>query len=297
MFCNATLDGNNPATTQPGGMVSKALFQSHFDRIRRRLEAEGDAARSFQHSLNKGLVREVFIREFLAQNISDLWGVGTGEIFDGGTKEGEIRNQIDVVIHNKRYPKLPLAAGIDLFLIESLSSIVEIKSCLTKEDVRKAASVARRIKSMARFSPQRFNPSGMIVNPRPYSFIFAYEGPAKIETVLKWMMDVSEENDFGLDGLRNADPGERGFYSHKFVDGVFVLGLGFVVVDSLPFESLAGGAIGHGFPVPPEEIWIHSPKRELEFLWAIINELNEKLFWNNFDMSSYLGSVELMFGV
>ena len=82
------------------------LFRSHFDRIRRRLEAEGNAARSFHHGLNRGLIREAFIREFLAQNISDLWGVSTGEIFDGETKEGEIRNQIDVVIHNKRYPKL-----------------------------------------------------------------------------------------------------------------------------------------------------------------------------------------------
>ena len=115
-------------TTQPGKTASMTLFRSHFDRIRRRLEAEGNAARSFHHGLNRGLIREAFIREFLAQNISDLWGVSTGEIFDGETKEGEIRNQIDVVIHNKRYPKLPLAAGIDLFFIETVSSTIEIKS-------------------------------------------------------------------------------------------------------------------------------------------------------------------------
>ena len=160
------------------------LFQSHFDRIRRRLEAEGNAAKSFHHGLNRGLIREAFIREFLAQNISDLWGVSTGEIFDGETKEGEIRNQIDVVIHNKRYPKLPLAAGIDLFFIETVSSTIEIKSRLTKEDVRNAAAVAKRIKSLARFDPQKFNPTGMVKNPRPYSFIFAYEGPAKMQRSL-----------------------------------------------------------------------------------------------------------------
>ncbi len=118
-------------TTQPGKTASMTLFRSHFDRIRRRLEAEGNAARSFHHGLNRGLIREAFIREFLAQNISDLWGVSTGEIFDRETKEGEIRNQIDVVIHNKRYPKLPLAASIDLFFIETVSSTIEIKSRLT----------------------------------------------------------------------------------------------------------------------------------------------------------------------
>ena len=76
--------------------------------------------------------------------------------------EGETRNQIDVVIHNKRYPRLPLAAGIDLFFIETVSSTIEIKSRLTKEDVRNAAAVAKRIKSLARFDPQRFNPTGMV---------------------------------------------------------------------------------------------------------------------------------------
>ena len=60
---------------------SPTLFRSHFDRIRRRLEAEGKAARSFHHGLNRGLIREAFVREFLAENISGFWGVGTGEIF------------------------------------------------------------------------------------------------------------------------------------------------------------------------------------------------------------------------
>ena len=277
-------------TTQSGETASTTLFRSHFDRIRRRLEAEGDAARSFHHGLNRGLIREAFIREFLAQNISDLWGVGTGEIFDGETKEGEIRNQIDVVIHNKRYPKLPLAAGIDLFFIETVSSTIEVKSRLTKEDVRNAAKVAKRIKSLAHFDPQRLNPTGMIKNPRPYSFVFAYEGPANIKTVLNWMVGVSKEDDYGLESLRNTNPAERDFFSHLFVDGVFVLGKGFVVVDSLPFQSPFEEAGA------PSEVWTYGPERELEYLWAIVNQLNEKLLWSNFDMSGYVGTVNLYLG-
>ena len=274
-------------------MASLTLFQSHFNRIRRRLEAESNAAKSFQHGLNRGLIREAFIREFLTQNISDLWGVGTGEIFDGETKEEESRNQIDVVIHNKRYPKLTLAAGIDLFFIETVSSTIEIKSRLTKQDVRNAAAVAKRIKSLARFDPQRLNPTGMVRNPRPYCFLFAYEGPAKIETVLNWMIDVSKEDEFGLYDLENSEPGKRQFFNHLFVDGVFILGRGFVVVDALPFQSPIQWAIEHDVSVPPTQIWIRAPERELEFLWATVNQLNEKLLWNNFYMGSYLGEVNL----
>ena len=54
------------------------LLQYYFERIQRRLLAEGEAANAFHHSLNRGQIREAFIREFLVQNISDAWGVGTG---------------------------------------------------------------------------------------------------------------------------------------------------------------------------------------------------------------------------
>ena len=81
------------------------LLASHFERIRRRLEAEGDAARSFEHGLNRGQIREAFVREFLAQNISDSWGIGTGEIIHKDALPGERRPQIDVVVHNKKFTK------------------------------------------------------------------------------------------------------------------------------------------------------------------------------------------------
>ena len=268
------------------------LFRSHFERIQRRLEAEGKAAQSFHHGLNRGLIREAFVREFLSDNLSEFWGVGTGEIFDQSAHEKDSRNQIDVVIHNKRYPKLPLSAGIDLFFIETVSSFVEIKSRLTKNDVKQAAAAAKRIKGLASFEPQRFNPTGMVKNPRPYAFMFAYEGPAKIETVLGWMLDVSAEDDYGLDQLRKTDPEERRFFDHLFLDGIFVLGKGYVVVDALPFGSQIASARQQGINVKPSEIWVQGLGRELEMLWITINTLNEKYLWNTFDMSPYLGMVE-----
>ena len=263
------------------------LFSSHFERIQRRLEAEGKAAQSFHHGLNRGLIREAFIREFLSENISEFWGVGTGEIFSQESRDREARNQVDVVIHNKRYPKLPLAAGIDLFFVETVSSFIEIKSRLTKDDVKQAAVAAKRIKGLTNFEPQQFNPTGMVKNPRPYAFIFAYEGPAKIETVIRWMRDISAEGDYGLD---------RQFFDHQFIDGIFILGKGFVVVDALPFESQVARAIQMGLEVLPSGIWIRGSERELEWLWIIISTLNEKLLWSNFEMARYLGMVRFSLG-
>ena len=275
---------------------SLRLFRSHFDRIKLRLEAEGNVAKSFHHGTNRGLIREAFIREFLTENISGLWGVGTGEIFHAESNEDDTRNQIDVVIHNKRYPKLPLSVGIDLFLIETVSATIEIKSSLKKNDVRKAAAAAKRIKSLAHLEPQPFNPSGIVKTPRPYCFIFAYEGPAKIETVLNWMIDVSREDDFRLAELRMTKPEGRSSFNHLFLDGIFVLGKGYVLIDSLPLESQVARAIRAGIPVPSEEIWIHAPQRELEILWLVLAAVNETLYWNAFNFGQYLGRVGFNLG-
>ena len=92
-------------------------LQGHFERIEKRLTAEGELARSFDHSLHKGHIREAFVREFLGETISELWGVGTGEVL-GSTEASSRRRQIDVVIHNRRYPKISLSAGTDLFFLE-----------------------------------------------------------------------------------------------------------------------------------------------------------------------------------
>lgn len=267
----------------------KTLLQSHFDKIRRRLEAEGEAAKSFQHGLNRGQIREVFIREFLAQNMSRLVGVGTGEIVHAGTRSDEERNQIDVVIHNNRYPKISLAAGIDLFFIETVFSFIEIKSNLKKEHLREIASNTRRIKSTSNLPGQRFNPTGMIKQPRPYSFVFAYDGPRNIKTVFNWMREISQNGEYKLGDLRKTAPENRAYFDHLFIDGVFVLGTGFAYVDALPFQSMLCGRAN----IPLDTIWGYSREDELPFLWALVNRLGESYLWNNFDFEEYVGSVKI----
>ncbi|MDE0232056.1 MAG: hypothetical protein OXI56_00025 [bacterium] len=270
------------------------LLARHFERIKRRLRAEGDAARSFQHGLNRGQIREAFIREFLAQNISDLWGVGTGEIIHEKASPEEARPQLDVVVHNKKFPKLSLATGIDLFFIETVSSFIEIKSCLTKDDVRKAAAATKRVKRFATFPPQRLNPVGLVKAPRPYSFVFAYEGPKKMETVLGWLKTIGREDEYGLDSLKATEPNKRFFFDHSFIDGVFVLGRGFVVLDALPFQSHIDRGIMKGLPIPPESVWVYGKGYELLMLWALINQINACLLWNEADLNPYIGPVPLL---
>ena len=201
-----------------------------------------------------------------------------------GMRASEQRNQIDVIIHNTRYPILSLSKGIDLFFIESVSSFIEVKSSLKKEDVRKFASVTKRIKSQVTMASQRLNPTGMVKTPRPYSFMFCYDGPKKVETIAKWMQEISNEDDYKLKPLRSQDPNGRGFYPHLFIDGIIVLNTGYVCVDALPVLSPLVQCPG----VSREYIWISGKKKELFFLWVLISVLNERLLWNEWDVTDYL---------
>lgn len=265
------------------------ILQAHFQRIAKRLAAEGEAARSFDQGTNRGQIREAFIRELLSHNTSPLTGIGTGEIIHPNSTVGLPKRQIDVVVHNNRYPKISLATGIDLFFIETVSSFVEIKSRLTKEHIRRSASTTREIKSNAHLDGQHFNPTGMVENPRPYSFVFAYEGPKSIKTVLGWMKEVAAEHDYGIDDLKKTDGDNREFFNHQFIDGVFVLGKGFVCLDSLPHRSWLEIAHGWGHSVSIQHVWVSNDHSELIYLWLLINLLSEKLLWNNIELGSYLG--------
>lgn len=269
------------------------MLQSHFGRIARRLQAEADAAKSFHHSLNKGQIREAFIREFLEDNTSTLCGIGTGEIIHSSTAPEDPRNQIDVVIYNKTYPKLSLATGIDIFFAETVSSFIEIKSSLKKNHLREIAAVTKKIKTSTILEPQRFNPTGMVETPRPYSFVFAYAGPKKITTVLQWMKEVSAEDGYNLNALRATEPEQRGFFNNQFIDGVFVLGLGYVLVDALLFQSPLIKLKAIGEAIPLDHIWLCSEEHELVKLWALINQLSWQMQWNDFDLTDYTGSSEI----
>ena len=276
-----------------GHSATMTVLAAHFKRIQRRLQAEGDAARSFQHGLNRGQIREAFVREFLSQNISDFWGIGTGEVIHKDALPEETRHQVDVVVHNKKYPKLSLATGIDLFFIETVSSFIEIKSFLTKERLRKTAITTKKIKSFAQFPRQRINPAGLVETPRPYSFVFAYDGPKRIETVLRWLKDISQEDEYGLAALRDTEPGKRFFFNHHFVDGVFLLGRGYVTLDALPFASQIDRAIKRGLKVSPKEVWVCSREKELLMLWTLVNQINAFLLWGEADFNSYIGRIEM----
>ncbi|UWQ55965.1 DUF6602 domain-containing protein [Leisingera caerulea] len=262
-----------------------SIFSSHFDAIRARLLAEGQIANAFQHNTNKGNIREVFAKEMLNNSTPQFCSVGSGEIIHRHMQDDEERNQIDVILYNNRFPKLTGAGGVDLFFVETVSSFIEVKSTLSKADIRQAAKASKRIKSYPYAPPQRFNPTGMVKTPRPFSFLFAYGAQvSNIDTVAEWMKDIAAEDDYNLDALIETHPSKRRHFPNLFLDGVFVLGKGYVTLDAMPFESPSA----QGTDVPNDHIWIRSGEGELEVLWAAVNIASEKLLWNEVELGEYV---------
>ena len=256
----------------------------HLERIKERLIAQGREARSFGSNLNKGSAREVFVRDFLEQSTSGFWGIGSGEIIS--QHDGGERNQLDVIVHNRRYPTLSSTTGVDLFFPESVSAFIEVKTRLQKRHLKTFAETSKRIKASVRIPPQQINTTALIRNPRPYAFLFAYAGPRRIETVKGWLSEIASAGDYRLDELRQQPIEKRSFFDHHFIDGVFVLDTGYVAVDSLPTRSpLVGSQHAHETNL----IWQYSDRDELRMLWLVINCLNQMLFWTELDHLSYLG--------
>ena len=261
------------------------ILEAHFAASRARLVAEGAIANAYNHKGNIGSIREAFVRELLENCTSKFCSVGAGEIIHRDMTVDEKRNQMDVVLYNNRYPKIPGAGGVDMFFVEAVSATVEIKSRLTKKDIRQAAQASKRIKSYPQAPPQEFNPSRKVNKPRPYCFLFAYDAKVSIDKIGDWVGEILKEDGYGLEELVQTPWKERAFAFHSFLDGIFVLNKGYLLAECMPFRRTANDV-----EIYADQVWILSDQAELEMMWMALTAVSEGLLWNSFDVTGYASS-------
>lgn len=183
------------------------------------------------HSLNIGTPREAFVKVFLENHLSERVAIGCGEIIDCNSLPGDSRNQIDVVIYKRDYPRLTLGGGINAFLAESVVATIEVKSTLDYDAVRQSTGCARRVKSLERNVVKAFHAG--YEPPSVLSFVVAYRGPAKMETVHEWIRKAAADETVQYPPLP-ATADERQMIASPGLDAVFVLGTGFVHFGNFP---------------------------------------------------------------
>jgi hypothetical protein len=181
--------------------------------------------------LHKGTPREAFIRKFLKSHLPENVAIGTGEIIDANSRPREQRNQFDIVIYKKNYPKLDFGGGISGFLIESVIATVEVKSILTKLDLERAINAAKHAKSLTPNVNTAIQAG--YIPPRVLNYVVAYNGPARMGTVYKWIHQIHTTLGITIPNLPQDEP-QRLRTASPSIDGVFVLKKGFIYFDNVP---------------------------------------------------------------
>ena len=157
--------------------------------VSQKLTADFEDSKLFNHRGEKGEFREQIISNLLKPFLPDCYGLGSGEIF---SVDGEVSNQIDVVIYDNVYSNV-LFKGMNssLFPCESVYGEIEIKSFLSKDELEASVTNIGSMKKLVRegssildLSPinrlrigQGLNASGGKLNPY-LGIIFAYDGMA-----------------------------------------------------------------------------------------------------------------------
>jgi hypothetical protein len=219
---------------------SETLINEHFSAIEKVLLAKAEIQNQVGHNLHKGTPREFFIKDFISEQIGDSLGYGTGEIIDFLSKPSEPRNQFDIVIYDRLYPILALGGGCSAFLVETVLATVEVKSCLTKDDLEKAMLAGSRLASLTVLPEVESSR----MNTTPRRFLVAYSGPKNIETVFNWVKEIYSKHAL----KQEAGTPQCEFFSNKLdaiprdrmrsnsLDGIFILGLGFILFDGFRFS-------------------------------------------------------------
>lgn len=137
---------------------------------------EARAASAIPHPGVKGQVREILIRELFQPLLPADVGVGHGHIVS--SVEGKVSRARDVVIYDRRLvPSVLYERSLGLFPLECTLAAIEVKSRLTREELRDANAKAAELfdyKYQSGISADKL-PAGGVTVERPIDAVFALE--------------------------------------------------------------------------------------------------------------------------
>jgi hypothetical protein len=174
------------------------MLVSHLNAIEQVLIARSKLAANAGHPNLRGGPREWFVKEFLESHLPSAYEIGQGEIINADSRPHltprDYRNQVDLVIYRRNFPKISYSLNDTAFLIEGVVATLETKSKLTKDELRKACEASKRHKSLSpesamglglRAGDQAWIPSHIV------SYTVAFDGPTNIATIGKWLPEIA----------------------------------------------------------------------------------------------------------
>lgn len=210
------------------------FLDAHFSSFEELLLSQSRIPVNSGHSIHKGTPREKFIQDFLVNHLPTNLDIGSGEIISAISRVGEKRHQHDIVLYKKEYPKINFGGGVYGFLAESVIATIEVKSTIDRCGIRQAVTAARALKDIEKNHIEPFRYSH--ITPDIVSFVVAYAGPKSTRTIYDWLIE-----EYDAQGIKDDLPsGElRCLCPGKALDGVFVMGKGWLALDNTKLQIVA----------------------------------------------------------
>ena len=209
-----------------------------------------DIKKTNPHSAEKGAEAEQILEDFFNKHLPKRFAAGSGFVIDS---ENNISSQTDVLIYDAlNSPIYRQRKNVLILPSDNVAAAIEVKSCLTKEELqdaaKKIASVKKLVKTPVTNTDQPVTFSTLITT-KTLGIVFAYDSKTSLETLAENLRDI------------NAT-----YPSDQWIDIVVVLDKGVIgYTIQNPFESdfsgWFGGAHAKEFPVLP--IYVHLVKEDL----------------------------------
>lgn len=118
------------------------LYRDIIYNLARRAIADATSISALLHTGIKGQLRELFVRQLLEPMLPPGYITGSGNII---TAYNQVSSQLDVVVCDRRIvPPLLFQGDVGIFPVEAALCVIEVKSVLTAEELRKAHASALR---------------------------------------------------------------------------------------------------------------------------------------------------------
>jgi len=171
------------------------ILSEHFAKVKNKLLEYSKHFDIANHGDVKGYGREVLVSEFLESHLPDQIKFITGEIIDPKDNRS---GQVDIILQLKDYPNIPLLGNVQLALIETVISVIEVKSTLNKQHLIATLNQFHKIKSL----DQKTNLELKGQNTKKLNtipcIIFAFKGLSE-EKILEHINAFAKKNSLALD--------------------------------------------------------------------------------------------------
>ena len=203
----------------PNSVKPVKVMISKFESSIRIIIAKFFESDSFKHALSKGVAREKPVRDFFSKNLPKNFSIINGEVVDLFNNNSP---QQDCIIYDNN-KSVAFVSGDECILpAEAVLCSIEVKSKLTKEEIRKCLESVKKLKSMKPYknelSPIREKGVPADDKSRYFYSIFAYDTDIKNSDWLK--------NEY--DRLLNVSKVVG--INYQLIDRIYVVNKGLILV-------------------------------------------------------------------